>query len=200
MLDEYIGKNYQLILADPPWQFKTYSAKGKEKKSPENHYNTMDLEDIKNMPVKDIVAKDALCAMWCIDSMIPHALEVMEAWDFKMINVLFYWHKVTKDYKNPAFGLGYYTRKSMELCILGKRGKGLKVLNKGIRQAIVEPIREHSRKPDCTHERLEKMFGDIKRLELFARQNKDGWDTWGNEVDKFSPCQPQNMVLSSSLT
>ena len=80
-------------------------------------------------------------------------------------------------------GLGYWTRANSEVCLLATRGNP-KRLDKGIRQGILEPIREHSRKPDCVHKRIERLVAG-PYLELFARQSRPGWSSWGNEATKF---------------
>jgi N6-adenosine-specific RNA methylase IME4 len=84
--------------------------------------------------------------------------------------------------------MGYWTRANTEPCLLATRGRP-KRLNADVRQAIIEPRREHSRKPDGIHKRIERLVAG-PYLELFARQQRPGWDVWGNEVDKFA--QPDN--------
>jgi N6-adenosine-specific RNA methylase IME4 len=82
----------------------------------------------------------------------------------------------------PFVGMGYYTRANNEICLLGTRGKPLARKSKAVQQIVISQIREHSRKPDEVRERIVELFGDLPRIELFARQAADGWDCWGNEA------------------
>lgn len=83
-----------------------------------------------------------------------------------------------------AMGTGYYTRANPEICLLGVTGK-MPRLDAGVRQLVVEPRREHSRKPDRIADDIVRLFGDRPRIELFARTARPGWAAWGNQVDKF---------------
>lgn len=78
--------------------------------------------------------------------------------------------------------MGYYTRANNEICLLATKGKPLKRINRNVEQIILSPIREHSRKPDEVRQRIVNLFGDLPRVELFARNTTEGWDVWGNEV------------------
>ena len=78
--------------------------------------------------------------------------------------------------------MGYYTRANNEICLLATKGKPLKRISKSVRQVVFSKIREHSRKPDEVRERIVELFGNLPRIELFARQQVEGWDCWGNEV------------------
>ncbi len=176
---------YDVILCDPPWQFKTYSGAGTPHRSREEHYDTMVHESLTDIPVKEWAAKDCALFMWVIDSHLPAALALIEAWGFKYQTIAFSWVKLAKN-GQPRMGMGYWTRKESEICLLATKGKP-KRYGKGVRQVILAPRREHSRKPDEQYERIEALMGkDGTKLEMFARQSYPGWDTWGNEVDKFS--------------
>lgn len=175
-------EQYQLIYADPPWHFKVRSDKG-EGRSAKNHYSVMSLEDISNMPIPDISAKDSVCLMWIIDPMVEQGYQVMRAWGFIPRTVGFYWVKT--NIKSPGYftGLGYYTRANPEQCILGTRGKGLQRINKDVARLIVAPRGRHSAKPIETYDRIERLFGNVRRVELFARYKRPGWDVFGNQID-----------------
>lgn len=183
--------HYGAILADPPWSFKTYSAKG-EGRSAVQHYNTMDLEAIKALPVSQWAAPDCALFMWITFPTLPQALDVMRAWGFEFKTVAFLWTKTNKRHDGgPAargdffMGLGYWTRANGEACLLGTRGKPTR-LARDVRQLIVSPVREHSRKPDEVRGRIQRLVPG-PYLEMFARQRAPGWDAWGNEVDRFEP-------------
>jgi N6-adenosine-specific RNA methylase IME4 len=173
---------YQLIYADPPWHFRVHSEKG-EGRSAIQHYSVMSLEDIENMPIKEISEDNSVCLMWVIDPMIEQGYQVMRAWGFTPKTVGFYW--VKQNIKSEGFftGLGYYTRANPEQCILGTRGKGLPRKDKGVKRLIVAPRGRHSAKPIEAYERIERLFGNVSRVELFARNSRQGWSAFGNQVE-----------------
>lgn len=201
--------DYRLALVDPPWSFRTFNGKSrtptqKNFREAEDHYPTMSLDDMKALPVGDIMARDACLAMWLVGSHLDAALALGEAWGFRVVTDLFYWAKqrlidadqidmFTGDIPPPRMSMGYYSRKQVEPCWLFARGKGLPVLAHDVRQLIIEPTREHSRKPTEQYDRLTRLFGPLiaedgspRRVELFARTAMPGWDAWGNQVGKFS--------------
>lgn len=174
-------KRYQLIYADPPWHFKVRSHKG-EGRSALNHYSVMSVEDIARLPVANIAEEHAVCLLWVIDPMIEQGYRVMREWGFTPKTVGFYWVKENMKSKGYFTGLGYYTRANPEQCILGTRGKGLTRMDKGVRRLIVAPRGRHSEKPKEAYTRIERLFGDVTRVELFARNLRPGWDSWGDEI------------------
>lgn len=173
---------YGVILCDPPWAFKTYSAKG-EGKSPQRHYACMPTKDLCALPVADYAADDCALLMWCTWPMIFDAKEVLDAWGFKYSGLAWEWIKKNPDTGKYAFGGGYGTRKNLEPCILARRGKPA-IKNRTTRDFLYAPRREHSRKPDEQYERIEAMY-DGPYLEMFARQCWPGWSSWGNQTDLF---------------
>jgi N6-adenosine-specific RNA methylase IME4 len=181
--DDITSDTYRVIYADPAWTYVTYSAKGKDR-SPEKHYGCMTLDAIKALPVRRIAAKDSVLLMWCIDTHVPQMLEVMDAWGFKFKTRGFEWAKLNKSGDGFFTGLGHWTRANPESCWLGTRGKP-KRSAKDVRRLIVAPRREHSRKPDEVYERIERLLPG-PGIELFARQERPGWDSWGNEVTRFN--------------
>lgn len=182
---------YGAILADPPWSFKSWSDKGKnrapdamvrQKGLAERQYKTMRLEDISLLPVRSAAAENCVLFLWAVDCMLPEALRLGATWGFKFKTVAFTWTK-TKNGGGHHIGLGYWTRGNPEQCLLFTKGKP-KRKSAAVRQLIEAPRREHSRKPDETHARVEALV-DGPYLEMFARQRREGWDAWGDEVDKF---------------
>lgn len=173
---------YGVILADPPWTFKNWSKKG-QKKSAQSHYDCMDIDDICRLPVTFAAADDCALFMWCTWPTIFQAEKVIKAWGFTYKGLAWEWIKYNPITKKYAFGTGYGTRKNLEPCLLATRGKP-KRLNASVRDFIMAPKREHSRKPDEQYSNCEKLF-DGPYLELFARQSYEGWDCWGNQIDKF---------------
>jgi N6-adenosine-specific RNA methylase IME4 len=181
-LSELPSGRFGVIVADPPWAFAVRSPKGAGR-SASQHYATMSLADIKALPVADCAARDSALLLWAIDPMIPQALEVMAAWGFTFKTVGFYWAKSNRTKPGFRIGTGYYTRANPEQCLLGTRGSP-KRLDRGVPRLIVEPAREHSRKPGEAFMRTERLFGG-PYLELFARAERPGWTVWGNETGRF---------------
>jgi N6-adenosine-specific RNA methylase IME4 len=181
------------ILADPPWHFEVWSINpGARIPHPSQHYATMGLDEIAALPVADLAADDCVLFIWITWPMLTHALAVVDSWGFKYKTCAFAWIKADVSTINLFPGpvdadmrLGYWTRANSEVCLLATRGQP-KRRDAGVRQGIIEPSRQHSRKPDCVHERIERLVGG-PYLELFARQRRPGWIAWGNEVDKFRP-------------
>ena len=95
---------------------------------------------------------------------------------------LFSWLKRNKNIHSFHGGYGSYTQSNAEICLLGKKGKGLKVLRHGISQVYDGPIGEHSAKPHVFRERIEQMFGDVSRLEGFGRIKTPKWDVLGDDI------------------
>lgn len=172
---------YDLIYADPPWEWKAFSEKGEEK-SAKKHYQIMSLSDIKNLPVESLANDNSVLLMWAVDPLLDKAFEVIESWGFKFKTVGFYWIKENK--KSPGFftGCGYYTRANPEICLLATKGKGLQRIRKDVKRLVVSPRGKHSEKPPEIRDRIVDLFGDVKRIELFSRTKTNGWDVWGNEV------------------
>ena len=172
---------FDLIMADPPWSFKTYSAKGL-KKSAQAKYSCMTLDDIRSLPVADLAADDCLLWLWATNPMLPQALDCMEAWGFTY-KTAGTWVKMTKHGK-IGFGTGYILRSANEPFLIGTRGKPK--TTRGVRSAIHGLVREHSRKPDEAFREAERLMPDAQRIELFSRTNRDGWQTWGNQSGMWS--------------
>lgn len=195
-------RDYQLLLADPAWATQTYDGRNRTptQKRGEDHYVTMPIADLKALPVASIAAKDALLAMWAIGSHVDQAIDLGRAWGFRFVTDVLYWTKqklvranqidlFTDDIAEPKMSMGYHSRKQLEPCYLFARGRGLPVLNNDVRQLIISPPAEHSRKPAEQYDRLARLYGDpdqIRCVELFSRTPRAGWDAWGNETGKFA--------------
>ena len=179
-------KKYNIIYADPPWHYGSKSAvnnsTGKDIKSLNEHYNTMTLSELKSLPVKKILENDTACFMWVTDSHIDEALEIFKEWGFKYKTVAFNWIKTTSK-GNFCKNVAPWTMKSSEICLLGVKGKMTKYKKENNIESLVFAERtKHSKKPEEVRNRIELLFGNLPRIELFARQKTDGWDAWGNEV------------------
>ena len=174
---------YQIIYADPPWEYKQSGARGTAKK----HYSTMTTEQICNLPVKSIKTDDAICFMWATFPNIAEALQVMKAWGFIYKTAAFVWVKTNKkNFASKFWGMGAYTRANAEICLLGispKTKAGEIVKSHAVHQIIESPVESHSKKPDETRTKIIQLLGDLPRIELFARKKTPGWDSWGNEIE-----------------
>lgn len=187
--------HYRCILADPPWGFGTFSGPSVPQRAGEQHYPTMAIDELAALPVGDRAAKDCVLIMWVLGSMLPQALDLGRAWGFTYSTDGLWWIKqrlrsadqidmFTDDIPPPVNGMGYWFRKGGELSLLFTRGSPQR-LSRAVPAVIVEPRREHSRKPDCQYERIEALV-DGPYLELFSRTPREGWDAWGNDTQRFA--------------
>lgn len=174
-------KKYSVIYADPPWQYKVWSEIGKGR-SAESHYPTMQKKDIQNIPVERITSKDAVLFLWVTAPCLIEGIELIKAWGFTYKTVAFTWVKRNKKSDGIFTGMGYYTRANAEYCLLATRGKVLERKSHSVSSVVLSHIERHSKKPDEVRDRIVQLLGDIPRIELFAREQANGWDCWGNEV------------------
>jgi N6-adenosine-specific RNA methylase IME4 len=170
------------ILVDAAWNEVTWSLKG-QGRSPSQKYRCLSVNEIAALPVASIAARDCWLFSWAPAQHLANAIRVMEAWGFEYSSTAFVWVKLRKDGSGYVIGQGHTTRKGTEICLLGKRGKPSRN-SKGVRELIVAPRREHSRKPDEQYQRIEQ-YCDGPYVELFARTQRPGWIAWGNEVGLF---------------
>jgi site-specific DNA-methyltransferase (adenine-specific) len=120
--------------------------------------------------------------MWFTDAHFIEAIELCKSWGFEYKTIAFVWEKRSKHNKLIS-NLGAWTLKNYELCLLATKGKMMKYKKiNNIKQQVIAERTKHSRKPDIVRNNIEKLFGDIPRIELFARETAVGWDSWGNEV------------------
>ena len=190
---------FAAIYADPPWHFKTYNEKGRKrspdwrpfKGSPSVHYDTMSADALRALPIAEVAAPDSVLFLWICWPLLAEALQLIDAWGFTYKTCAFSWTKahagqveMFRDDQDVQIGMGYWTRSNSEVCLLGVRGKP-KRIKADVRQAIIEPRREHSRKPDCVYGRIERLVTG-PYLEMFARTTRPGWSSWGNQVGKFA--------------
>ena len=176
-------KKYSIIYADPPWSYNSTSKNGTSRGVAEKYYDTMTLEDIKKLPIKEISEDNSLLFMWITFPHLHEMVEILNAWGFKYKTTAFTWIKIYKHTKNPVLVCGYWTRSNAEICVLATKGKDFpRRISKSVSQIIISPQEKHSKKPDEVRNRIVKLLGDLPRIELFARQKTEGWDVWGNEV------------------
>lgn len=195
------ARKYDAILADPPWHFRARTAlqvgNWTSRRDAEKHYKVMGVDDIAALPVKDLAADDCHLFLWITGPLLVAGrhIEIMKAWGFRPSAMGFVWIKLKKSCDARQIriipfaecdlhvGLGLTTRKNAEYVVIGRRGNCHRNA-RDVREIIMAPVRQHSRKPDEIYSRIER-YCDGPYLELFARQRREGWDAWGNEIDKF---------------
>jgi len=184
---------FDLILTDNPWQYR--DDKSNLPKLGGKLYPTLSDEELFGLEVQSIAAKDSLLFSWLVFPKLLEGLQIMTAWGFTPVTCGFVWVKlnrtgsVTRTAKDTILrngvysGLGSYVCGNAEICMIGKRGKGLKRANKSVKQIIFAPLSSHSSKPIETYERIEVLYPDANKLELFARTRREGWTQTGFDFD-----------------
>ena len=150
----------------------------------------MKTPDMCHLQIRELATENAILFMWCTFPLLEDGLKVISAWGFKYTTGGFVWVKINPKSANNIYfmqkdfrsGLGSYTNSNVEFCLIGTKGKCLERKSKSVKQIILAPVLKHSQKPPETRERIVKLYGDMPRVELFARQKTEGWDVWGNEV------------------
>ena len=174
---------YNIIYADPAWQYGDKRKTLKGYTGAETHYKTMSISEIKELPIRDISSDNSILFIWVVMPLLQEGLDVIKAWGFKYKTCAFSWMKTNKS-SDKLFGrgVGHYTMPNIELCLLGVRGRFFRN-KKNVYQALLHPRMEHSKKPDEVRNRIVELCGDLPRIELFARSQTQGWDVFGNEVE-----------------
>ena len=187
------GRKFAVIYVDPPWTYKTYSGKGKER-SAERHYDTMSIDELKAMPIWKLAAKDCTLFMWATWPHMQNAFEVIKCWGFEYKTAAFDWIKTNKNAKiikpngkGLHTGMGHWTRANSEPCILATIGQPIR-MRKNVHQVVLNPMLRHSEKPEETRVRIERLLRG-PYLELFGRKLVSGWTVWGNEVPFQAPTE-----------
>lgn len=178
---------FPLAVVDCPWQY-SQSKSGQRMGAAVNHYSTLDLEELKKLPVRSVLQKDALLFLWATGPLLHHAVEVMKAWDFYYRGIAFVWVKTKMD--GGAMGaIGTppsFTKSNVELLLLGstmKSGRALPIQKFNTVQVIPHPRLKHSQKPEVFQDRIEETLVPCgPYLELFARRHRPGWHCIGNEL------------------
>ena len=178
-----VKNQYKIIYADPAWVYKDKSNAGK--RGADHKYKTTPTDEMGEIIKKIDVCKDSVCLMWCTYPQLPEGLKLMDLWGFKFKTVAFTWVKKNKVSDSFFMGMGHHTRGNPEIVLLGIKGKGVKRINAGIRNLQIHRLAEHSRKPNEIRKEIVKLYGDIPRIELFAREQLEGFDVWGDETKKF---------------
>lgn len=197
---------YELIYADPPWQYRDTANDGNRGAS--HKYPVMTIDDIKRLPIHMLAADNCLLAMWHVGPMPQEALDVVKAWGFRLMNMKgFTWHKIHAKSGKDAMGMGHLTRGNSEDMLFAVKGKLLPRQSAAILQMVsceeshvVSARGEHSAKPVEFHDKLVALVGDVPRIELFARTRYPGWHHWGNECECDIELIPPQVVILNEPT
>lgn len=177
---------YQCIVIDPPWFYRLRS----KDKTHRNRipYQPMRTEEILALPIPELCGSNGcILWLWYTNNHMVEAAQCLQTWGFELKTILT-WEKVTKDGTKTHLGVGHWLRNSTEHCALAVRGNvkafsGRTLTNEST--ILHSPRREHSRKPESFYQLVDKLCPDITKLEMFARESRDGWDCWGDEALKF---------------
>ena len=186
-------KKYNIIYADPAWKFGNRLRNG----TPESNgtknivhrqlsetYDVMTINDICALKVNEIADKDCVLFMWATAPLLPEALFTIKSWGFEYKTIAFTWIKKNKKSTDTNFwGMGSWTRSNPEYCLLATKGNP-KAISHSVHSVIETPIEQHSKKPDIVRDKIVELCGDLPRIELFARNKCEGWDSLGNQLDK----------------
>jgi len=175
---------YQILYCDPPWRYGCWYQSEKVKRNAADHYPVMSLQDLKRLPISKMMAEKSVCFMWITFPCLSEGLELLKTWGFRYSTVAFTWVKKNKKANSWFVGLGNYTRANAEICLLGIKGNNsLPRKSHSVRQICDARIMQHSQKPNEIRERIVELFGNLHRIELFARQRTPGWDAIGYDID-----------------
>lgn len=173
-------KEYQIIYADPPWEYRKSggikSARGLAKK----FYSTMSYLDIAKFELP-FHSSDSALFLWTTSPCLQESFYVIKEWGFEYVNIAFVWIKKNTKADSLFWGMGNFTRANAEFCLFARKGK-LEVKSRKVHSVIMSKIEKHSKKPDEARDRIVQLFGDLPRIELFARQRTEGWDVLGNQL------------------
>ena len=187
-----LRRHYGVIYADPPWAYKTFSNSDRgvvPHRTEDAPYEAMTREELLALPVEEIAAKDSVLHMWVVSSHLDQAFELGSRWGFTFKSLGMVWVKTQKgDPETPKMGMGKWFRQEAEICLLFTKGKPSR-LDAGVRQTIIEPAREHSRKPDAAYSRIEALSAG-PYVELFSRASRAGWAAMGDQKGKFDGIDP----------
>lgn len=178
-------KKYNIIYADPPWYYPPRNPTKKFGRGVDSHYPLMKDEDIYNLPVSAMAEKNCALFLWVTGSKLDVGVTTLNRWGFRFATIAFTWIKQNPKSLTLFSGPGHYTKSNTELVLLGLKGS-MPVSDKTIKQVLISPRQEHSRKPSEIRNRIELLYPSGSRIELFARTTTPGWDVWGNEIDKFA--------------
>jgi len=172
---KFPNKKYQIIYADPPWAYRNM---GNIQATANAHYSTMKNDDICELPIQNLADDNCILFLWATFPKIKEALDVIKAWGFEYKTNLV-WVKSKSNYGK----LGFYVYGQHELLLIGTKGSMLPSGEKP-KSIIYGENNKHSRKPQSVYEMIEQMYPGLKYVELFSRNNREGWEMWGNQINE----------------
>jgi N6-adenosine-specific RNA methylase IME4 len=176
------GKRLNVIYADPPWPWETYSARGRIRSCADHHYGLAAIDEIKALPVEPLTADHAVLLLWGTWPQLPNVLGVISSWGFTYKTCGFAWLKQNAGGNGLHIGMGYWTRSNSEICLLATKGSPTR-LAADVHQVVLAPVGKHSAKPEEVRRRIERLFAG-PYLELYGRRTVAQWTVWGNEIQR----------------
>jgi len=174
---------YNIIYADPPWKYNSRNnINTRFGGGVFNKYSLMTMEEIKSLPISNLAEENCVLFLWCTFPYLDKQIKLFDYWGFRYCTLGFSWIKTNSKNGKPFFGVGYYAKSNCEICLMGMKGQ-LKPISNKVSSVIISPRREHSKKPDEVRNKIVELFGDLPRIELFAREKVEGWASWGNEIE-----------------
>lgn len=179
------SNKYDVVLMDPPW---SYTGSQDKWGAAAKFYNTMTDDELKDLDIQSLLNSKAVVFMWATGPRLDFAIDLLRHWGLTYRGVAFTWVKTKKDQLTPIGAQGVrpsIVKPTTEFVIAASnvmKGRPLPLADEGVPHVVLAAKTEHSRKPDEVHRRIERLYPDATKLEMFARRPMDGWDVWGNEV------------------
>ncbi|AEK57890.1 conserved hypothetical protein [Acidithiobacillus caldus SM-1] len=175
------GHRFPVIYADPPWRYGNQATRG----ATDNHYVTMSLDDIVQMPVRDLVTDDAWLFLWVTHNFLFDSQKVLEGWGFQYKSQIIWNKRDPNSMRSSRMGMGNYARMCHEILIIAAKGKPQGFTRRDVRSVVDAPLSRHSAKPDIFRQIIESVTVGLEpRLELFGRRTAPGWTVFGNQVER----------------
>ena len=179
-LSSYSGPKFDLVLTDPPWQYGR-DMLPKSRKT-ENHYGLMTIEEIGNLPIRNVAKDPSVNFLWATNPLLPEAIRIMRGWDFEYTTKIEW---IKKQNEKVQIGMGWNVRGASESLLIGKIGNYPLPEPENRPKSVLEaPRTRHSEKPELSYITIEKMYPDARRLEIFSRKPRRGWFCVGNQIDQ----------------
>lgn len=182
---------YKVILCDPPWSYRNKKTGGSMKSGAEQKYPTLTVEQICSIPAPEIASRNSALFLWATTPMLPEAFQVMKSWGFTYKTAI-YWRKII------SLGMGFWFRGQVEQCLLGIKGN-IKAFRLQRSNFIQSKAGKHSQKPLEMYEIIESIPDLVPRIELFAREPRQGWDTFGFDIDGKDISEALKLITQPKL-
>ena len=178
-------QRFQFVMIDPPWDFGSWSKRGRTARAVQSKYKTASIDWIKALPVDLLLARDSIVWIWITNPNLHRYGEILDAWGLRACTAG-HWRKTTVTGKT-AFGGGYWLRGGGEPFGIAMKGRPT-VKDRGVSGMIEDLRREHSRKPDAAYIAAERMWPgeEVRRIDVFSREARPGWVNWGDQADFFN--------------